>query len=215
MTALDTDKETDTMNTIPVPSARRRRGALLALATAAMLTLAGCKGGDLVSYELPAESARYTFETTTNDVRTVWEYTSAEATENDTPKVSPCVGELAGSDQGPCRPEPLIFLRYDFGLALDNTARAGEKHDVTIVGYFQQRLSGSPKVTSLKAEATFDGGRTWHRAATKPAGKNTFTTTIENPRRDRAVQGVGLRVSAVDDHGNTVRQTIPKAYSLR
>ncbi|MFJ7495127.1 hypothetical protein ACIQZB_28800 [Streptomyces sp. NPDC097727] len=203
------------MNDIRTPSARRRPGALLVLVAAAMLTLAGCRGGDLVSYELPAESARYTFEATTNDVKTVWEYTSAEAVKDDTPEVSPCIGELAGGNQDACRPEPLIFLRYDFGLALDNTAGAGEKHDVTIVGYFQERLTRSPEVTSLKAEATFDGGRTWHRATTKATGRNTFTATIENPRRDRAAKGVGLRVSAVDDHGNTVRQTIPKAYTLR
>ncbi|MGW4550321.1 hypothetical protein ACWEN4_28850 [Streptomyces violaceorubidus] len=213
MTALDTDKETDTMKDISTPSARRRPGALLVLVAAAMLALAGCEGGDLVSYELPARQARYTFETTTGDVKTVWEYTSAEATKDDTPKGSPCIGELVGSSQDACRPEPLIFLRYDFGLALDNTARAGAKHDVTIVGYFQERLGRSPEVTSLKAEATFDGGRTWHRATTRATGRNTFTATVENPRR--AAQGVGLRVSAVDNQGNTVRQTIPQAYTLR
>ncbi|WP_157849416.1 hypothetical protein [Streptomyces violaceorubidus] len=43
----------------------------------------------------------------------------------------------------------------------------------------------------------------------------TFTATIENPRRDRAGQGVGLRVSAVDNQGDIGRQTIPKAYTLR
>jgi hypothetical protein len=59
--ALDTARETDTMNT-PVPSVRRRRGALTLLAAAAMLALADCEGDDLVSYDLPAKSARYTFE---------------------------------------------------------------------------------------------------------------------------------------------------------
>jgi hypothetical protein len=210
--ALDNAKETETMNTSG-PSVRRRRGAFMVLAAAAALALSGCKGGDLVSYDLPAESARYTFETRTNDVRTVWQYTSAKATENDAPKLSPCIGEVLGSNEAACRPEPLIFLRYDFGLALDNTARAGKKHEVTVVGYYQQRLSDVPRVTSLKAEATFDGGGTWHPATTKANGRNTFTATIQNPVR--AARGVGLRLSATDSQGNTVRQTIPTAYTLR
>ncbi|WP_153183307.1 hypothetical protein [Streptomyces sp. E5N91] len=200
---------------IPGPSARRRRGAFMVLAAAVTLALSGCKGGDLVSYDLPAKSARYTFETQTNDVKTVWRYTSATATEDDAPKLSPCIGEVLGSNEAACRPEPLIFLRYDFGLALDNTAKAGEKHEVTVVGYYQQRLSDLPKVTSLKAEATFDGGGTWHPAATRATARNTFTTTVQNPRRDQAAKGVGLRISATDSQGNTVRQTIPTAYTLR
>ncbi|KUN18788.1 hypothetical protein AQJ23_39350 [Streptomyces antibioticus] len=215
MTALDTDKETDTMNWIRVPSARRRRDALVLLAAAATLLLSGCKGGDLVSYELPAKSARYTFETETNGVKTVWRYNSAKATEDDTSTLSPCIGELVGSDQAACRPEPLIFLRYDLGLALDNTVGAGKAHEVTVVGYYQERLSGLPKVTSLKAETSFDGGTTWRPAPSRATGKNTFTTTIRNPRRDQAPEGVGLRISATDSQGNTVTQTIPQAYTLR
>jgi hypothetical protein len=212
--ALDTAKETDTMNT-RVPSARRRRGALMVLAAAAMLALTGCKGGDLVSYDLPAKSARYTFEAKTNDVKTVWEYTSAKATKSDAPELSPCMGEVVGSNQAACRPEPLIFLRYDFDLALDNTAKAGETHEITVVGYYQESLTALPKVTSLKAETTFDGGKTWRPATTRATGKNTFTTTIKHPNRNQATKGVGLRISATDSGGNTVKQTLPTAYKLR
>ncbi|MER7930599.1 hypothetical protein ABTY96_47110 [Streptomyces sp. NPDC096057] len=211
--ALDTAKETETMNT-PVPSTRRRGGALVLLA-AAMLALSGCKGGDLVSYDLPAKSARYTFQTQTDDVTTVWQYTSAKPTKDDTSTLSPCIGELVDGDQSACRPEPLIFLRYDFGLALDNTVKAGENHEITVVGYYQPRLTDLPKVTSLKVETTFDGGTTWRPATTRATGKNTYTTTVRNPRRDQAAKGVGLRISATDSQGDTVRQTIPTAYTLR
>ncbi|MFD5064153.1 hypothetical protein [Streptomyces sp. NPDC058394] len=202
------------MNTL-VPSARRRRGALMVLAAAVMLGLSGCKGGDVVSYDLPAESARYTFEAKTNDVKTVWQYTSAKATKDDAPELSPCMGDVVGSNQAACRPEPLIFLRYDFDLALDNTVKAGETHEITVVGYYQESLTALPKVTSLKAETTFDGGKTWRPATTKAVGKNTFTTTIKHPNRNQAAKGVGLRISATDSGGNTVKQTLPTAYTLR
>lgn len=202
------------MNT-RVPSARRRRGALMVLAAAVMLGLSGCKGGDVVSYDLPAQSARYTFEAKTNDVKTVWQYTSAKATKDDAPELSPCMGDVVGSNKAACRPEPLIFLRYDFDLALDNTLKAGETHEITVVGYYQESLTALPKVTSLKAETTFDGGKTWRPATTKAAGKNTFTTTIKHPNRNQAAEGVGLRISATDSGGNTVKQTLPTAYTLR
>ncbi|WP_406308987.1 hypothetical protein [Streptomyces sp. NBC_00623] len=202
------------MNT-RVPSARRRRGALTVLAAAVMLGLSGCKGGDVVSYDLPAQSARYTFEAKTNDVKTVWQYTSAKATKDDAPELSPCMGDVVGSNKAACRPEPLIFLRYDFDLALDNTLKAGETHEITVVGYYQESLTALPKVTSLKAETTFDGGKTWRPATTKAAGKNTFTTTIKHPNRNQAAEGVGLRISATDSGGNTVKQTLPTAYTLR
>ncbi|WP_189313101.1 hypothetical protein [Streptomyces brasiliensis] len=187
----------------------------MVLAAAVMLALSGCKGGDLVSYDLPAKSARYTFETKTNDVQTVWEYTSAEPAKDDAPELSPCMGDVRGNNKAACRPEPLIFLRYDFDLALDNTVKAGEAHEITVVGYYQERLTALPKVKSLKAETSFDGGKTWRPVTTKGIGKNTFATTIENPRRDQAPEGVGLRISATDSEGNTVRQTLPTAYTLR
>ncbi|MEU9380556.1 hypothetical protein AB0D38_06010 [Streptomyces sp. NPDC048279] len=185
------------------------------LAAAAVMVLSGCKGGDLVSYDLPAKSARYTFETNTDGVKTVWHYTSATAAKDDAPTRSPCIGGLVGGNRAACLPEPLVFLRYDLGLALDNTAKAGENHQVTIVGCYQQRLTDLPEVTFLKAETAIDGGSTWHPATTRASGKNTFTTTIKDPRRDQAAKGVGLRISATDSQGDTVTQTIPTAYTLR
>ncbi|WP_143060349.1 hypothetical protein [Streptomyces sp. TLI_105] len=200
------------MNT--VVSSVRRRGATLVLCAAATLTLVGCKSGDLVSYELPAKSARYTFETKNDDVKTVWESAFAQVAEADAPQQSPCTGDVVGTDRAACRPEPLTFLRYDFGLALDNTVKAGDRHEIVVTGYYQPRLTELPRVTALKVEATFDGGGIWRPAPTRGMGKKTFTTTIQNPRRDQAVQGVGLRISATDSQGNTVRQTIPTAYTL-
>ncbi|MFG3035062.1 hypothetical protein ACGFZJ_42060 [Streptomyces sp. NPDC048253] len=105
---------------------------------------------------------------------------------------------------------PALRLRS----ALD-TAEAGQVHEITVVAYYQERLCDDPKVSSLKAETTFDGGSTWHPATTKATGKNTFTTTVRNPRRDQAAKGVGLRISATGSQGNTVRQTLPAAYTLR
>ncbi|WP_432042963.1 hypothetical protein [Streptomyces cadmiisoli] len=206
-----TPKELNAMNT-SVPSPRRRTGTLAAFATATVFVLSGC---GVNAYDLPSESARYTFEAETNGVKTVWEYASAEVTKTDTPAHQPCIGDLFDNNQAACRPEPLIFLKYDLNLALDNTAEAGDTHEITVTGYYQERLSALPRVTTLKAETSFDGGKTWRPTTTKAEGKNTFTTKIKHPKRDQAPKGVALRINATDSEGNTVKQTMPTAYKLR
>jgi hypothetical protein len=205
-------KETHAMNT-SASSPRRGKLAVAALIAAGLFALGCSVGGDVVAYDLPAESARYTFQTETNGVTTVWEYTSDRPTDGDAPELQPCMGAVLGSEDT-CRPEPLIFLRYDLGLALDNTAPAGRTHRITVVGYYQERLSAPPEVTALHVEASFDGGKTWTPARTRAAGKNTFTVEITHPGRDQVAGAVGLRISAADSQGNTVKQTMPTAYRL-
>ncbi|MGW0859346.1 hypothetical protein [Streptomyces sp. NPDC002690] len=214
MTARTAEENTTMTPDIAPP--RRRAGALATLLAAAALTLTGCAGtGDLVSYDLPAKAARYSFEAETDGVTTRWEYVSDRPGKDDAPELTPCMGDVVGDNRAACRPEPLIFLRYDFDLALDNTARSGENHRIKVTGYYQDRLSTPPKLTSLKAQVTYDGGRTWQPAAAAPAGANTYTVTLRHPKGELASHGVGLRVDATDSKGDTVRQTLPTAYRLR
>ncbi|MCX4791125.1 MULTISPECIES: hypothetical protein [unclassified Streptomyces] len=199
------------------PSRWRRTVNLASLAAVAVLAAAGCTAtADVITYDLPAQSARYSFEAETNGVKTVWEYTSDRPTKPDTPTSQPCIADVVVKDPGSCRPEPLIFLRYDLGLDLDNTAKAGGLHPITVTGYYQDRLSKPPTVTEVRVEASVDGGKTWKPAITAQAGgQNTFTARIQHPKRGEAPGGVGLRISATDSAGDTVKQTIPKAYQLR
>ncbi|WP_030186423.1 hypothetical protein [Streptomyces sp. NRRL S-813] len=122
------------------------------------------------------------------------------------------MGDIAADNTAACRPEPLIFLRYDLGLALDNTAKAGANHRITITAHHQDRISAPPKVNVLMAEASYDGGRTWKRVNTRASGTNTFTAQIKNPGVKQAAQGVGLRIHAADTKGDNVSQTLPTAY---
>ncbi|MFB7215169.1 hypothetical protein [Streptomyces sp. NPDC056255] len=206
-------KETAPMNAA-VPPRWRRKVNLAASAAVVVLALAGCKA-DVIAYDLPAESARYSFQAETNGVKTTWEYTSDRPTKSDTPTSQPCIADVVVKEPGPCRPEPLIFLRYDLGLDLDNTAKANKLHPITVTGYYQDRLSTPPTVTALRAQASFDGGRTWQPVITKADGKNTFIARIKHPKRDHAPGGVALRITATDSAGNNVKQTIPQAYRLR
>ena len=209
-------KEIGPMNAT-VRSRWRRKSNLGALAAVGVLALTGCTArADVIAYDLPADSARYSFKADTHGVQTVWEYTSDRATKSEAPTSQPCIAGDLVKDPGPCRPEPLILLRYDLGLELDNTAKTGGLHPITVTGYYQDRLSKPPTVTELRVEASVDGGKTWQPAiTTRAAAQNTFTAQIEHPKRDQAPGGVGLRITATDSAGDTVKQTIPKAYQLR
>lgn len=188
----------------------RRKHTLAALCGAALFSLGCAIGGDFVGYEdLPAEPSRYTLEVMTGDVTTRWEYTSARPEEAGNPESRPC---LDGPDPGECRPEPLIFLKYDLGLSLDNTVAAGPPHRIVVTGYYQERLDSPPQVTDIQVEVSFDEGATWQKLTSVPAGENSVAVTIHHQPK---ATSVGLRVTAVDSDGNTVVQTIPEAYRLR
>jgi hypothetical protein len=102
---------------------------------------------------------------------------------------------------------PLLQVGYD--VPVDLTGRVpGRTH---VVGFTVQQQAGAPaaRSTSLQAEVSFDEGKSWrriiavgargHYVAVVPAGKGT----------------VSLRVSAADNAGNKVTQTVIRAYGLK
>lgn len=192
-----------------------RRAGTVALLAGLVALAPGCAvSGDLVTYDLPPEASRYTLEAETLGVKTVWEYTSRRPAGDDS--VRPCLEESLGDpDPQGCRPEPLIFLRYELGLDLDDTVLARWPHEITVTGYYQPRLAELPSLTEVAVEASFDGGDSWQPMPTRATGQaDTFTATIDH-RNGAAGDPVALRVNAVDSEGNTVVQTIPEAYRLR
>lgn len=198
------------------PSARRHAGPVLGL-LCAVAVASGCSS-DFISYDLPPEPARYTLEVDSPDgVHTTWEYVSQRAEEDTAPEHQPCVGELFQFQppDTPCAPEPLIFLRYDLDLALDNTAPAAAAHEVTVTAYYQERLTTPPEVTDLQLEVSYDGGQTWAAVPVTSGDGGVFAATLTHPALGDTSGTVGLRVSAADSQGNTVRQTVPNAYRLR
>lgn len=194
---------------------RSRRWAGAAILAGVLVLTPGCSfGGDLVSYELPAESAPYTLEVETDGVTTTWEYTSARPEEDQADQT--CLADALGNpDAPPCAPEPLIFLRYDLALELDDTATAGRPHEITVTGYYQPQPGELPTVTDLGVEASFDGGQSWQDVRTEDIGEGAYRAVVPHPKLARTEGVVSLRVNASDDAGNTVTQTIPHAYGLR
>lgn len=192
----------------------RRKVALVGL-VAGGATLLGCAlGADLVTYDLPPEDDRYTLTVETEGVETVWEFNSAQPQETDALPEQYCFGPMLGMpEQGECRVEPLIFLKYDLSLALDNTVPANRSHEITVTAYHQEALTQRPAVTDLAVEASYDGGASWTDLSVRDHGDGVFTATARHPR-DAAGEAVWLRVSAWDDEGNSVVQTKPDVFRL-
>lgn len=190
----------------------RRKSTIVALAGTGLFMLGCSVTGDLVSYDdLPPEPDRYTLELDNGDAVTVWEYTSAHVDESSS--AQPCMGAALGdTNVGECRPEPLIFLRYDLGLDLDESVPANQVHEFTVTGYYEPQLTATPEVTQLSVELSFDDGQTWQPAATEPVGDDTFRVTARYPA---GAESVALRVNGTDSQGNTVVQTLPEAYRVR
>jgi hypothetical protein len=199
------------------PPSTRRRGATVVAAVLTLVFLAtGCR---IVAYDLAPESQRYRMtvdqQSGGSTVRTAWEFTSARVVEDDTPDGTICFGNYVPEVGlgGPCEAEPLIFLGYEFGLDLANTARAARPHTIEVTGYYEDETLPL-EVVELTAWASFDEGGTWSPLAVEPTGDGTFDLTVDHPAA-RDGGSVWLRVHAGDTEGNTVEQTIEHAYALR
>jgi hypothetical protein len=104
----------------------------------------------------------------------------------------------------PATPLPLLVVRA-CGVDLDDQGRApaGRPYPLGLTVQHQPGAA-SPKLASLRAEASFDDGATW-RAVPVTGGR----ALVHHP-----VQAgfVSLRISARDTAGNAVEQTVIRAY---
>ena len=98
-----------------------------------------------------------------------------------------------------CQFQPLIQLRHDLPLDLTNSAPADKPF------VYHVSATNSTPVTVVKVQWSTDGV-TWRQAAVQPDG-DRWQVTIDKPSGD-----VWLRTDARDGAGNTVTQTMQKAF---
>ncbi|MFI1789584.1 S8 family peptidase [Streptomyces olivaceoviridis] len=112
---------------------------------------------------------------------------------------------------------PLSLLQLDYDVPVDaqgavSRARA-QRLGLTVR---MQDGMAAPRGVRLKAEASYDGGKTWTTARTERHGDGRrFTATVERPSKVRGDAYVTLRVTATDSAGDSVRQTVERAYLHR
>ncbi|MEV6262437.1 S8 family serine peptidase [Streptomyces sp. NPDC051784] len=112
-------------------------------------------------------------------------------------------------------PVPLLQLYPDLPLDLLNRAPAGRRFAFT-VRTEEPGTAGPVHARTLAADVSYDDGATWTKTAVTELGDGRFRVTADHPRLARAGTGyVSLRMSAADDEGNAVEQTVVRAYRLK
>ncbi|MFC4146019.1 S8 family serine peptidase [Micromonospora mangrovi] len=106
--------------------------------------------------------------------------------------------------------QPAMAVRFAPSLRDDNSAPAGRPFTVPVT---VQRQPGAPAATvkALTVEVSYDGGKTWRRAALHRQGAG-WAATVRHPAGNGLVS---LRATARDSAGNTVTEQIIGAYRLR
>jgi subtilisin family serine protease len=105
---------------------------------------------------------------------------------------------------------PVSTVRFSPRLDGRNTAPGGCRFAIPVT-VDRQPGSAAGRVRSLRVEVSFDDGKTWKPAALSGSGDHRVAT-VQHPH------GAGfasLRASSTDTKGNTVTQTVIRAYALR
>ncbi|MEU7022147.1 S8 family peptidase [Streptomyces sp. NPDC046203] len=184
-----TDKESTTVY---------RDGQLLG--TAAAAAVAFPMSPERAEYRLVTDVQRDAAGWTTSPkVHTDWRFHSAQG---------------QGQGQSPTL-LPVLSVDYRLGTDLANSAGTGSRTTIGLGLRQPKGLTDGPKVTGVKLWASYDDGASWRevRLDGKPSGSpnGSLSGTIVNP----ATAGfVSLRVSATDADGNSVDQTVTRAYRV-
>jgi hypothetical protein len=103
----------------------------------------------------------------------------------------------------------MMTLDYDVHrMSLRGATPPGRQVIGLAVGHLQ--LGGHAAITGATVQASFDGGRTWHRATVTRAGAGQFTASFTAP----AGAEVTLRTRATDAAGGSIAETIQDAYRV-
>ncbi|MFJ6572723.1 S8 family serine peptidase [Streptomyces sp. NPDC091292] len=174
---------------------------------AAVLYRDGVKTGEAegawANFEVQPGTADYRLDLTTSRASGEWAF----GTRTDTS------WSFRSGTTDKAAPLPLLQLDYDVPVDADNAVRAGRSHTIGLSVRAQNGLP-APRGVSVRVEASYDDGRHWSGAPVKDRGSRGFTATVVRPsgHGDRYVT---LRVTARDSQGNTVRQTVERAYLHR
>jgi hypothetical protein len=109
---------------------------------------------------------------------------------------------------------PYLSVDYDVDVALDNTVQAQSTAAIGLNFRYPKGLNGL-RIGEAKLWASYDDGATWQQVTLAAAGATGVKGTIKSPALRDTNGFVSLRVQATDVDGNSVEQTVTRAYKLR
>jgi subtilisin family serine protease len=108
---------------------------------------------------------------------------------------------------------PLLQIEYFLDLDLLNTAPDKRTYPITVDIGHQPGVTGPP-ITSADTWASFDDGVTWRRVKNIAFVTGEWLLLVPHPALADTSGAVSLRIAARDAAGNTIDQTIIRAYGL-
>lgn len=109
------------------------------------------------------------------------------------------------------RLETLPLLQLDYAIGTDLSGRAKRHTDLTVTASHLPGAVDTGKISTATVEFSYDDGATW-----KPVKAQRFKAgwrvKLDAPR---AAEYVSMRVTAHDDAGNSISQTVQRAFGLR
>ncbi|MFE0274842.1 hypothetical protein ACFWZY_22495 [Streptomyces sp. NPDC058992] len=161
-------------------------------------------GSSWTDFEVPAEAADHRLDVSTTRASGEWAYGVATDTS----------WSFRSAAAGGATPLPLLQLDYTVPVDAHNEAGPGRTHAVRLAARAQDGLA-APRGVVMRVEVSYDDGRTWSRAPLRDRGANAFEAGVKRPSGVRGDAYVTLRVGARDAAGNSVRQTVTRAYLHR
>ncbi|OLF05327.1 hypothetical protein BLA60_36465 [Actinophytocola xinjiangensis] len=115
----------------------------------------------------------------------------------------------------PGEERPLV-PQVDFRLDLDrdNQARSGSVYTFLVNAGHVPGVDG-PSMRQVRSWASFDDGKTWKEIPLLRMGNGSHLAIVGHPKVSGGNPAVSLRVQATDAAGNSVDQTLVRAYGLR
>ncbi|MDQ0757684.1 hypothetical protein [Streptomyces canus] len=154
--------------------------------------------------EVPAGEADYRLDLTTSRISDDWRFGTGTRTS----------WTFASGTAATAALLPLLQVDYDVPVDERNAVGPERRHTLGL-GVRMQDGMAAPDGVILKVESSYDDGGSWTTARVAHHGDNTFTATVERPSRVHGAAYVTLRVTATDAAGNSVRQTVDRAYLHR
>jgi subtilisin family serine protease len=104
---------------------------------------------------------------------------------------------------------------YDLGLDEFNKAPDRSSYTFRLTAGHIPGAENPPAITETQAWVSFNDGGTWRKIDLVALETGALQATVTHPRMENTTGAVSLRVRAVDAAGNSVDQTLYRAYGLK
>jgi hypothetical protein len=154
---------------------------------------------------------------TTTQTDTTWTWNSQERPPDPLPPGWTCPTKGGGGrtplDTTGCSFEPLLFVGYQTGAGADDVVPAGSQATVGLSVGHQKGAAATP-ITGVTAKVSFDDGSTWTSVTPTRTGSGQYQISYQQPALDQTSGFASLQVTATDAAGNSIDQTVIRAYPL-